>query len=41
VDTKGDNGVRERYSGEEGWSERLCVGEGGQRGRDGDIKKER
>jgi hypothetical protein len=27
--------------GEEGWSERLCVGEGGQRGRDGDIKKER
>jgi hypothetical protein len=29
VETKGDNGVRERDSGEEGWSEKLCVREGG------------
>jgi hypothetical protein len=43
VETKGDNGVRERDSGEEGWSEKLCVREGGGGGRrgDGEIKKER
>jgi hypothetical protein len=29
VETKGDNGVRERDSGEEGWTEKLCVREGG------------
>jgi hypothetical protein len=29
VETKGDNGVREMDSGEEGWSEKLCVREGG------------
>jgi hypothetical protein len=29
VETRGDNGVRERDSGEEGWTEKLCVREGG------------
>jgi hypothetical protein len=29
VETKGDNGVRERDSGEEGWTQKLCVREGG------------
>jgi hypothetical protein len=32
VETKGDNGVRETDSGEEGWSEKLCVREGGREG---------
>jgi hypothetical protein len=44
VERKGDNGVRERDSGEEWWSEKLCVREGvggGGRGGDGEIKKER
>jgi hypothetical protein len=43
VERKGDNGVRERDSGEEWWSEKLCVreGVGGGRGGDGEIKKER
>jgi hypothetical protein len=44
VETKGDNGVRERDSGEEGWTEKLCVREGVERGGrrgDGEIKKER
>jgi hypothetical protein len=35
VRTKGDNGVRERDSGEEEWSEKLCVREGG--GREGGM----
>jgi hypothetical protein len=41
VERKGDNGVRERDSGEEGWTEKLCVREGGETGGDGEIKKER
>jgi hypothetical protein len=39
VETKGDNGVRERDSGEEGWSEKLCLREGG--GREGGMLRER
>jgi hypothetical protein len=41
VETKGDNGVRDRDSGEEGWTEKLCVREVGGRGGNGEIKKER
>jgi hypothetical protein len=41
VETKGDNGVRERDSGEEGWTEKLCVREGGGGGVNGEINKER
>jgi hypothetical protein len=42
VETKGDNGVRERDSGEEGWTEKLCVrGGGGGRSVNGEINKER
>jgi hypothetical protein len=41
LETKGDNGVRERDSGEEGWSEKLCGREGAERGRDGEINQER
>jgi hypothetical protein len=33
--------VRERDSGEEGWNEKLCVREEGERGRDGKINQER
>jgi hypothetical protein len=41
VETKGDNGVRERDSGEEGWTEKSCVRGGGGRSVNGEINKER